>query len=540
MKSDSILLFGSLFISILLISISKPRKTSKSSYVDKAIGNINAKFQRDLSSFQESTIQFYRATKSLQENKTSIVAIQKHYQSLRTSFKRVEFFLEYLDKEAYDKVLNGAPLPKLEKKVADLTILDPKGIQVIDELIGGEDLTQAKIQQQLLDQALKLKNDTKKIQMFLGVRSVTDRQFFEASRQAVIRLITLGITGFDTPGTLSGVTDAAVVLESQKEYLQYYESELEQVQAKKLWKQYRRLSNRGLSELRSANFERLNRMFLIKEVLNPIYKNIRDIHLALDYETIEEVSRYPLAVNYEADNIFDKEFLNKFYYVSMTRDSNYEKVAKLGKLLFYDPVLSNDNKMACASCHTPDKAFTDGLPTSTSNKGIPLERNAMTLNYSGYASGFFHDLRTKRLEDQFEHVVLSEDEFNSTYPDILEELKDSKTYTTLFSEAFPGEKEAIKSNNVDYALAAYIMKLSSFDSAVDQYFQGAIDELPKEVEKGFNLFTGKANCATCHFLPLYSGLVPPLYKESEAEVLGVPDSEKKPWILDDDMGRLGN
>jgi cytochrome c peroxidase len=64
--------------------------------------------------------------------------------------------------------------------------------------------------------------------------------------------------------------------------------------------------------------------------------------------------------------------------------------------------------------------------------------------------------------------------------------------------------------------------------------------LPEDVARGFNLFTGKAACASCHFIPLYSGNVPPMYIDSESEILGVPKEKHKPLLLDDDIGRLGN
>lgn len=539
MKTDSILVFISLFAGVLLIAVSKP-KAPMEAYVDKAIGLVNKQFQQDLTQFYESTTDFQNQVALFEKNQIDQNTLLAGYAKLRNCFKHVSFFLEYLDKEAYDKLLNGPPLLKLEKKVADLTILQPKGIQVIDELIGGGKLEAENTKSELLQHAIQLQNDQKKIKEFLQVRYLTDRQFFEATRQGIVRLMTLGITGFDTPGTQSGVSDASAVLQSMRGYLEMYRNEMERVHHEKLANQILAILDHGINRSEIASFDNLNRLAFIKEVLDPLYAKILEMHLALDYETIEEVSRYPSAVNYQAKSLFDKDFLNKFYYVSIANDTNFDKVASLGKLLFYDPVLSYNNAVSCASCHNPTKAFTDGLPTSLSNKQQPLKRNSMTLNYSGYATGFFHDLRSKRLEDQFEHVILNKDEFNSSYQAILEKLEGSDAYKSLFDEAFPNQKKPVKSNNVDYALAAYVMNLASFDSPIDQYFQGKNTTISPSIERGFNLFAGKANCATCHFLPLYSGLVPPLYVESEAEILGVPDRPELPWILDDDLGRVGN
>ncbi|PQB05889.1 cytochrome-c peroxidase [Aureitalea marina] len=199
-------------------------------------------------------------------------------------------------------------------------------------------------------------------------------------------------------------------------------------------------------------------------------------------------------------------------------------------MLFFDPILSSDNRMSCASCHLPEKAFTDGMRTSISNTGHPLKRNSMTLNYAVYASGYFHDMRVKRLEDQFEHVVFSEDEFDSNYASIIDKLNKSPKYADRFQAIFQDPRSKIRNHHIDYALTAYVMSLNSFDSPVDQYFQGKREDLPAEIKRGFNLFTGKAACATCHFAPLFSGTVPPLYVESESEVLGVPN-DKKPLLF---------
>jgi|TARA_R110002110_G_scaffold132188_8_gene313572 cytochrome c peroxidase len=537
MRSDNILLLISFFLSTLLIIASKP-KINTSDYVEKSIGLINRDFQSDLQTFKEASVSFQASIEEYIASDTSEATLKTEYRKLRNSFKKVEFLLEYLDKEASDRVLNGPPLPKLEPKVSDIKILQPKGLQVLDELLGSEDLASAK--KELLDISSKFTVDVKKIAAYFEYRKISDRQFFEASRQAIIRMATLGITGFDTPGTLQGLDDSTVILATLKSHFNEYEPELKNVARFYLLKSISAIFDLGTAQTTIGDFNTFDRLIFIKDVLNPLYKTIKDIHLALDYETIEEVSSYPLAVNYNSENIFEKDFLNNFYYVSIANDSNFNKVADLGRLLFYDPILSQNNKLACASCHAPEKAFTDGLKTSYSNTGEPLKRNAMTLNYAVYASGFFYDLRASRLEDQFEHVILNKDEFNSDYKDIVKKLKDSENYSQLFKEAFLGQSTEIKFNNVDYALVAYVMQLNSFDSPIDKYFQEKTSSLPESVKRGFNLFSGKAACATCHFMPLYSGNLPPLFIDSESEILGVPKNKDNPLILDDDLGRIGN
>ena len=132
----------------------------------------------------------------------------------------------------------------------------------------------------------------------LKIRKFNDRQFFEATRQSIIRLASLGITGFDTPGTLQGIEDADKVLKTIKKYTSLYKPELNNVNQIELLKKNSNIISKGLKIIKGADFENFNRLVFIKEVINPLYKNIKDIHLALNYETIDEVSRYPQAVNY--------------------------------------------------------------------------------------------------------------------------------------------------------------------------------------------------------------------------------------------------
>ena len=89
------------------------------------------------------------------------------------------------------------------------------------------------------------------------------------------------------------------------------------------------------------------------------------------------------------------------------------------------------------------------------------------------------------------------------------------------------------------ALATYMRTLIGMNARFDQYIRGDLQEIESSVKRGFNLFMGKAACGTCHFAPLYSGVVPPKYLETETEVLGVPKTlDTISPELDDDLGRF--
>ncbi|MEZ0130206.1 cytochrome-c peroxidase, partial [Flavobacterium sp. LBUM151] len=112
------------------------------------------------------------------------------------------------------------------------------------------------------------------------------------------------------------------------------------------------------------------------------------------------------------------------------------------------------------------------------------------------------------------------------------EIQKNKDYVAAFKKAFP--KGEINEFAIKNALGSYIRSLSHYDSKFDAYMQNKATFTADE-KAGFNLFAGKAKCATCHFIPLTNGTVPPNFNKSESEILGVPDKNKK---LDGDLGKF--
>ena len=114
-----------------------------------------------------------------------------------------------------------------------------------------------------------------------------------------------------------------------------------------------------------------------------------------------------------------------------------------------------------------------------------------------------------------------------------------KRYISLFKSAFEGSDDtAISNASILKAIAAYEETLLALNSRFDQAMRGDLEMMSDEEKAGFNLFMGKAECATCHFLPLFNGTAPPDYIESEMEVLGVPgNSDTLHPVLDQDPGR---
>jgi cytochrome c peroxidase len=120
------------------------------------------------------------------------------------------------------------------------------------------------------------------------------------------------------------------------------------------------------------------------------------------------------------------------------------------------------------------------------------------------------------------------------------EIKNIPAYKDLFTKAYPGEINLFAPYNVANAISSYVRSLTSFNSKFDKVMRNENKTSFSRSEKnGFNLFAGKAKCATCHFIPVFNGLLPPHYSDTESEVLGVPAhaSKTKPE-LDKDLGKF--
>ena len=453
------------------------------------------------------------------------------YCDARTKFKNIEFLYAYLDPQLYTSYLNGAPLPKLMKKVPEQIVIEPGGFQRMDELMYEDDLNTREVLRVLK----KLRYDLNTLSEQTVRYQMTDPVIFEAARFGILRVKTMGVTGFDRPGnTEDALKETAMVLRGMEEALRFYEPHVDGQR----WAALEALFHAAAYHLQTSDFEAFDRAAFHRNFSDPLWKQTLTVQKSLRIEMPYQRHRVQQPVNYESEGLFAEDFLNaNFYAQYMDHDKDAERI-DLGRTLFFDPILSHNNQRACASCHAPDKAFTDGLKTSRTMSGKEGLRNSPTILNSVFAERFFHDLRVDHLAAQMDHVVLNPEEFDSDYSEIVSELKGSAEYVVWFEKAYGAE--GITKNSVTHAVTRYVASLRSYNSAFDQYMRGETDAIDASVVRGYNLFSGKAACATCHFAPTFSGLVPPVFLESESEVLGVPKVFEEPYELDADQGRYMN
>lgn len=359
----------------------------------------------------------------------------------------------------------------------------------------------------------------------------------------LVRLYTLGLTGFDTPGSVNAISEARAGIEGMMQALASYEAMAAKESVagdhQSLMSQFRAFLQ-YLSE--HTDFNELDRMYVLREFINPLYHGIYIFQKSLNIEFREEVDPTMSAVNYHAKYLFSEDYLYPPFYAEIAESDLFDqKKIDLGKTLFFDPVLSRDLNLSCASCHHPGKAFTDGKARSIETKEA-ITRNAPTLVNAVYSPKYFLDLREYDLERQVKHVVYDKHEFNIDFVELAERLKESSEYMTLFEEAY-GDRDryGISPWSISNSLAAYVASLRSWNSPFDQYARGETAYIDQDIIEGYNLFMGKAACGTCHFAPAFNGTVPPDYREAESEVLGVTVTyDTINPILDNDPGRIAN
>lgn len=468
---------------------------------------------------------------AFKRGQVSADSLQAILTNARLAYKKIEFYVAYYNPEFTGKHLNGAPLLKISKSGNQPTVVPPEGLQVLDELIYAEDPSEEKVQIAALSK--KVKTEFNLLANALQQTKPTPEDLLLAARLQLVRIFTLGVTGFDTPGSANGLQEASVSLSSMKTLIE--EESLTQKYPKS--KEILLLFEGAITQLEGdTSFETFDRLLFLREYIDPLYKKLGELPIEITMENLKNHTAW----NPKSTSIFAPDFLDPYFYTQLQAEEDSQQLKQLGEALFYDKLISGDNSMSCDTCHNPALAFTDAQTKSLSNiEGVTVLRNSPTLLNVVYAKRFFYDARAFTLEQQVEHVIFNPKEFNTAYSEILQKLNTSTTYRKQFAEVFG--KEKINRENLAKALASYVLSLQSFNSEFDRYARGETNTINSEIKEGFTIFMGKGACATCHFAPTFSGLVPPLYIETETEILGVLKNPSSQEVeLDTDEGRWKN
>ena len=204
------------------------------------------------------------------------------------------------------------------------------------------------------------------------------------------------------------------------------------------------------------------------------------------------------------------------------RDGFTPQQIDLGRYLFFDPVLSGDGTVSCASCHHPDKGLSDGLPRSVGIGGQQVPRAAPTLWNVAFLKSFFWDAHANTLEEQMLGPLYAANEMGNTPQQLLSTLNGIPAYKILFNEAYPDRaSEEIHLPELYDALAAFQSSLISLNSRYDRYAHGYHEALTQQEIEGLNIFRSfVARCAECH--------MPPLFTTQQVAVIGAPEPDGRP------------
>ncbi len=171
----------------------------------------------------------------------------------------------------------------------------------------------------------------------------------------------------------------------------------------------------------------------------------------------------------------------------------------LGRRLYYDPALSVDNTVSCATCHSPDHGFSDGKRVSNGVQGKTGTRNSPTVFNAAYFNLQFWDGRAPSLEKQAEGPVENPVEMAHTLKAVEEKLSRDPSYVADFAKAYgPGP---ITYEKVEKAIASFERTVVSANSPFDRWkFGGDEKAVNDSVKRGFLVFTSpnKGNCSACH------------------------------------------
>ena len=458
----------------------------------------------------------------------------------RLKLKENDFWLRYLEPVQYLKI-NG-PLPvewetevfeKFEKPYkrngAGLTLVE---LYLDEQSINKDSLVS------LIDSSIAA---TKAFEADSITQNLnTYHHFFLANRLFLLNLSSIYTTGFECPAIENIIPELQYMLIQVKEIYEHYN---ESFPANPLSKEYLDLYDRTIDFVNKQpiDYTQFDHFTFIRDYVNPLFKLNQQL---IDAYSVVSNSYNDYSLNNDCFSIFDKNLYyaqnTKGIYSAVEDEKVLEDIKQTGKMLFYDPLLSGNNKRSCASCHKPAQYFTDTtVQTSLAyDQQSRLERNSISLINSTFNQLIMLDGRHINLQDQAKEVMMNSNEMNSTEKELLEKVLSCKEYKDAFKKylKLTPEEKHVTLTHIISALTLYYGSFSDYYSPFDEAMNKNTS-LDTESIKGFNLFMGKAQCGTCHFVPQFNGVKPP-FINSEFEVLGVP-ADASFTSLSADSGRYG-
>lgn len=467
-------------------------------------------------------------------------AIKKEISLARIKLKNIDLWLRYSEPIAYNKI-NG-PLPvewenEVFEKFEKPYRREGAGLSLAELYLDDKALNK-----DTLLHLIQLSVDAVKTFRADSITSQLDTfdHFYFANRLFLLNLAAVYTTGFECPDKKNIIPELRSMLKGVKNIYTAYNQTFPQTP---LTKNYMDLYEKtiGFADRQPDDFTLFNNFIFIKDYVNPLFAINQK--LINDYNAVSR-SFNDYTLNNIPQSIFDKTLYSpqntKGIYSLVQDEKTLAEIKHIGKLLFYDPVLSGNNERSCASCHKPTQYFTDTtLQTAPAfNREGELPRNTPSLINVVYNHLLMLDGRHISLQNQAKDVMTNPREMGSKDSEILVKVLSCQEYKKAFRkfQKLTPEENEITLDHVISALTMYYGEFSDYYAPFDEAMNNN-KPISDESIRGFNLFMGKAQCATCHFVPQFNGVKPP-YISSEFEILGVP-ADKDYKKISEDKGRYG-
>lgn len=209
-----------------------------------------------------------------------------------------------------------------------------------------------------------------------------------------------------------------------------------------------------------------------------------------------------------------------------------EAKVHLGRQLFFDPILSADSTISCATCHIPKNFFSDGKSISQGLNGRSGTRNTPSLINVAYQKLFFWDGGSITLEHQVFGPLQSSAEMGLDLASVLSRLESDYTYREAFDDVFDAPPSLL---GLTQALGAYQRTLRSGGARYDSYKGGNTEALSTSEKRGLALFEGKAGCVRCHHGFLFTSLA---FENNGLYVAGEDSGRARITGLREDYGKF--
>ncbi|SDL87570.1 cytochrome c peroxidase [Siphonobacter aquaeclarae] len=479
-------------------------------WTDDPAARVKARFAADVQAFEA-------AVQALERSQGDTIQLKAVFRDARLAYKRIEWLVEGYH-PSMARQLNGPPVDEAE--LEDQTLIRAEGFQVIEEKL----FPAVEEGPELRDACRQLVQNTEMLRRQPWMNDIGDIHLWDALRLELLRIGMLGITGYDSPAAGLSLPEAIAALEGCREMSRAYTPAADT------------LFEQAISALRMTPFDR---PAFLTRCLRPLCRLLANEQKRLGIPPLADTGRLFSTSSWWLfdEGVFRPQVLSPRPDWTATP----QRIA-LGQRLFYEKSLSGNGSRSCATCHQRDKALTDGRVRSLAlDNRSAIARNAPTLWNTALQSSFFYDGRAFSLETQIADVLQNPLEMAGSPDAAVASLAKQKSYRQAFAAAYPDG--GLTRPHFLNALAAYLRSLVRLNARWDRYMRGEENALTLAEKRGFDLFAGKARCATCHFMPLTSGMLPPAYDHSDLEVLGVPgNADPDHPVPDPDRGAglLGN